>query len=66
MLGNEGEGLKRVVVCTPRYEYARAGNLEEHNIGDLGDPKVAVQQHDELKSRLREFGAEVTDLRELD
>ncbi|MCD6287227.1 MAG: amidinotransferase [Anaerolineae bacterium] len=65
MLRNEGERLTRVVVCTPRYEYARAGSLEEHNIGELGDPKVAVQQHDELKSKLREFGAEVTDLPEL-
>ena len=65
MLRNEGESLQRVVVCTPRYEYARADNLEEHNIGDLGDPKVAVEQHDDLKSKLREFGAEVTDLPEL-
>jgi len=64
-LRNEGERLKRVVLCTPRYEYARAGNLEEHNIGELGDPKDAVQQHDELKSKLREFGAEVMDLPEL-
>ncbi len=65
MLRNEGDSLKRVVVCTPRYEYARAGNPEEHNIGALGDPKVAVEQHDDLKSKLREFGAEVTDLPEL-
>ena len=40
MLGNEGERLKRVVVCTPRKEYARASNLEEHNVGGLGDPKL--------------------------
>ena len=65
MLRNEGESLKRVIVCTPKYEYARAGNLERHNIGELGDPRVAVEQHDALKSALREFGAEVTDLPEL-
>ena len=65
MLGSEGESLKCVVVCTPSYEYSRAGSLEEHNIGELGDPEVAVQQHDELKSKLREFGADVTDLPEL-
>jgi len=35
MLRNEGERLKRVVVCTPRKEYARVSNLEKHNIGEL-------------------------------
>ena len=66
MLSNEGESLKRVAVCTPTREYARASNLEEHNIGKLSNPKVAIQQHDTLKSKLREFGAEVIDLPELD
>jgi len=66
MLKNEGESLKRVVVCTPKREYARAGNFEKHNIGELGNPKVAVQQHDKLKSKLREFGSEVIDIPELD
>jgi len=37
MVRNEGERLKRVIVCTPRQEYARASNLEKHNIGDLGE-----------------------------
>ena len=66
MLRNEGESLKRVIVCTPKREYACATNLEKHNIGELGNPKVAVQQHDKLKSKLREFGAEVIDIPELD
>ena len=66
MLSNEGERLKRVVVCTPRQEYARDSNFEKHNIGKLGDPKIAIQQHDALKSKLREFGAEVIDIPELD
>jgi len=65
MLRNEGESLKRVVVCTPKREYARAGNFEKHNIGELGNPEVAVQQHDTLKSKLRELGAEVIDIPEL-
>jgi dimethylargininase len=65
MLSNEGERLKQVVVCTPRKEYARASNLEKHNIGELGDPKLAIQQHDTLKSKLRDFGAEVIDIPEL-
>ncbi len=66
MLRNEGESLKRVIVCTPKREYACASNLKKHNIGELGNPKVAVQQHDKLKSKLREFGAEVIDIPELD
>ena len=40
-------------------------NLEKHNIGDLGDPELAIGQHDTLKSKLREFGAEVIDIPEL-
>ena len=66
MLRNEGESLKRVVVCTPKREYARANNFEKHNIGELGNPKVAIKQHDTLKSELIEFGAEVIDIPELD
>ena len=65
MLRNEGEALKRVVVSTPKYEYARANDLEKHNIGDLGNPELAVQQHDILKATLKDFGAEVLDLTEL-
>jgi len=65
MVKSEGEPLKRVVVCTPKEEYARAGNRKEHNIGDLGNPQVAIQQHDTLKNTLREFGAEVLDVPEL-
>jgi dimethylargininase len=67
MLSNEGERLERVVACTPRREYAfGAGEPEKHNIGDLGDPDTAVQQHNVLKSALREFGAEVVDIVELE
>ncbi len=66
MLTNEGESLKQVIVCTPKREYARATDLEKHNIGRLGNPKVGVQQHDQLKSELRKFGAKVIDIPELD
>jgi len=62
---SEGDPLKRVVVCTPKEEYARAGNRKEHNIGGLSNPEVAIQQHDTLKNTLRNFGAEVLDVREL-
>jgi len=67
MLRNEGERLERVVVCTPRREYARGANEpEKHNIGELGDSVIAVQQHNVLKSTLREFGSEVVDVVELE
>jgi dimethylargininase len=65
VLKNEGDPLKRVVVCTPKKEYARAGNRKEHNIGELGNPAVAIGQHDTLKNTLREFGAKVLDVPEL-
>ena len=65
MVRNEGERLKQVVVCTPRYEYASASNLEKHNIGELGNPKVAIRQHDKLKFKLEEFGTKVIDIPEL-
>jgi arginine deiminase len=63
MVKNEGDPLKKVVVCTPREEYARAGNRKEHNIGDLGDPAAAIRQHDTLvKDLLRKNGYIVHDL----
>jgi len=66
MLSNEGQKLNRVVVCTPTKEYASASNLEEHNIGERVDPKLAIGQHDRLKSTLADFGAEVIDIPELE
>jgi len=65
MVRSEGEKLKRVIVCTPEHEYAHASNLGKHNIGELGNPEIAIQQHDALKSKLSEFGAEVIDISEL-
>jgi len=65
MVKSEGEKLKQVIVCTPEHEYTHASNFEKHNIGELGNPKLAIQQHDALKSKLVEFGAEVIDVPEL-
>jgi dimethylargininase len=65
MLRNEGERLQRVVVCTPSTEYALGSGRKEHNIGILGDPGLALQQHDLLKATLRGFGAEVLDIPEM-
>ena len=67
MLRNEGERLRKVIVCTPRKEYALGANdLEKHNIGELGDPIIAIEQHNALKSTLKEFGAKVIDTPELE
>lgn len=65
MLRNEGDRLSRVVVCTPREEYFRVSNLEKHNIAQLPDRNLAIQQHDTLKSKIMEFGSEVIDIPEL-
>ena len=66
MVRNEGDRLTRVVVSSPRHEYARGANdVENHNIGRLSDPEIAIQQHDLLKDTLRACGAEVIDIAEL-
>ena len=66
MVQNESDRLNRVIVCTPRKEYALGANkFDKHNIGELGDPEIAIQQHNALKAALKEFGAEVIDIPEL-
>ena len=66
MLNNEGNRLTRVVVCSPRKEYALGKNDPTHNLGNLGNPEDAIKQHDSLKAELKSFGSEVIDLPELD
>lgn len=65
MLRNEGDRLSRVVVCTPGDAYFRVRNLEEHNITEVADRNRAIQQHDALKAKIREFGSELIDIPEL-
>jgi dimethylargininase len=65
VLRNEGDRLSRVVVCTPGDGYCHVTDLQKHNILQSPDPNLAVQQHNRLKSRLAEFGAEVIDVPEL-
>jgi len=65
MLRNEGDRLTRVVVCSPREEYFRVGNLKGHNFFELPDRDFAIRQHDGLKSILRDFGTELMDIPEL-
>ncbi len=65
MIRNEGESLKRVIVCAPRCEYYKVEKPGVHNIGEPADPKKAQGQHRRLQSVLGEFGARVISLREL-
>jgi N-dimethylarginine dimethylaminohydrolase len=62
---NEGERLRRVVVCAPRSEYFQVENPEAHNIGEAADRTKATAQHAQLRSVLRRSGAKVVNLPEL-
>lgn len=64
MLKNEGDKLKKVVVCSPGREYFNVANLESHNITQLSDPKEARAQHDRLKEVMSKAGAEIIDIPE--
>lgn len=65
MLKNEGDRLKRVVVCSPRSEYFDVDNLKAHNIKEVADRKKAIVQHAALRSFLKSFDCEVIDVEEL-
>ncbi len=65
MVTNEGDRLRRVVVCAPRYEYFQVENPKRHNIGKVADPAKAAAQHRNLRAVLRHSGARVVELLEL-
>ena len=65
MLRSEAKRLKRVIVSTPWNEYYRVADLQAHNILDVANQKLALEQHDNLKDTLRHFGSDVVDLPEL-
>ncbi|MFZ2052729.1 MAG: arginine deiminase family protein [Candidatus Aminicenantales bacterium] len=65
MVRNEGERLRRVIVCAPRREYFKVKKLEIHNIGEAADRKKAMAQHRRLQAVLRQAGARVINLMEL-
>ncbi|MBN2408582.1 MAG: amidinotransferase [Candidatus Aminicenantes bacterium] len=64
MIRNEGETLRRVIVCAPRREYFKVEKPEIHNIGEPADKKKALSQHLRLQAVLRAAGARVTNLKE--
>ena len=65
MIRNEGERLRRVIVCAPRYEYFKVEKPEIHNIGEPADPKKTKAQHRRLQVVLRQAGSRVINLGEL-
>lgn len=65
MIRDEGEKLRRVIVCAPRREYFKVDKPGIHNIGEPADSKKAQGQHRSLQAVLRKSGARVINLREL-
>jgi len=65
MLRNEGDRLKRVVVCTPQVEYFNVSDLKAQNMNEIADRDNTIHQHDLLKSTMEDFGSEVIDVPEL-
>ncbi len=65
MLRNEGDKLTRVVVCSPDTEYFDVDNCKAHNIQEVADREEAILQHTELRLILKDFGAEVINIKEL-
>jgi dimethylargininase len=65
MVRNEGEKLRRVIVCAPRREYFQVEKPAVHNIGEAAEPKKALAQHRRLQAVLRQAGSRVINLKEL-
>jgi dimethylargininase len=65
MLKNEGDRLRRVIVCTPRTEYFNVSDLKAQNINEVADRDATIRQHDTLKSTMESFDCEVVDAPEL-
>lgn len=65
MLKNEGDRLKRVVVCAPLEEYFNVSDLAAQNINEIADRDRTMEQHGTLKTIMETFGCEVIDVPEL-
>lgn len=64
-LRNEGQGLKSVVMCSPKREYFSINDKKAHNITEFSDPQRAITQHRCLVDVIRAFGAQVLLIEEL-
>jgi dimethylargininase len=65
MVRNEGDMLRRVVLCSPRREYCRVADPRSHNIHEIADRQTSLEQHRQLRDVLAGAGAEVVDVPEL-
>ncbi len=65
MMRNEGETLRRVVVCPPGREYVTYDDPRVHNIAEPADLSRAQEQHHRLRETLRLYGADVITVPEL-
>ena len=55
---HSGKELKKVIVCPPEREYFNVENLREHNFKEIPDRERAINQHAELRKRLKKCGVE--------
>lgn len=65
MVKNEGDNLKKVVVCSPKSEYFKVKDLTTHNFITYPEPNQTKREHDRLRSILKGFGSEVINIPEL-
>ncbi len=65
MMRNEGDPLRRVVVCPPGREYVTYDDPRAHNIAEPADLARAQEQHARLREVLALHGAEVVVVPEL-
>lgn len=66
MVRNEGERLRKVVVCAPVSEYFGHHDLREHNIEQPADKERAVEQHYQLCSVMQDARVSVINVPELE
>ncbi|MDP3444569.1 MAG: amidinotransferase, partial [Ignavibacteria bacterium] len=64
MIRNEGDRLRRVIVCSPGNEYFSVTNKKAHNFNQIADAKTASLQHKKLRSVLIDFGCELIEMEE--
>lgn len=62
---NEGDPIRRVVVCAPKREYVRVDDPVRQNFQQVPDEKRASEEHAALRRLLAGAGAEVNELTEL-
>ncbi len=65
MLKSEGDQLTRVIVCAPKTEYFNVTNCAEHNIQEIADQELSIEQHTNLRECLEKYGTEVINIEEL-